>query len=290
MARFALTGVTGNVGRRAASLLLADGHAVRAIVRSETSADQWKSRGAEIAFAQLDDAKALTAAFAAVDGVYVMTPTWFDAEDMFGENERAVSALGGALRAAKPAKVILLSSIGAQHTHGTGAILKLNHMERAFADIPGVTALRAAWFMENFAGLLGKVASTGRLPSMLAPLDQEVPMVATKDIGAVVAELLQRLEDTPHVVELEGPRRYAPVEVAAAFSAVLGRPVEAEILPESAWAGTYRSWGLTPKSAAAMAEMLTGFNDRHIVFERNEDETVHGETTLEAVLATFNVN
>jgi len=123
---------------------------------------------------------------------------------------------------------------------------------------------------------------------MLAPLDQQVPMVATKDIGEMVAALLNRPEAAPRFVELEGPRRYAPIDVAAAFTSVLERPVEANILPANAWNETYRSWGLTPKSAVAMSEMLAGFNDRHIVFEHARDDTIHGDTTLEAVLATLN--
>ncbi len=285
MARFAFTGITGKVGRHAASLLLASGNSVRAVVRNEESAQTWKALGAEAALAQIDDANALTTAFADTDGVYVMTPTWFEADDMFAENRRAVAALSQALRAAKPAKVILLSSVGAQHAHGTGAILKLNHMEVAFADIPGVTALRAAWFMENFAGLIDGVAATGRFASMLAPLDRPVPMVATKDIGVAVAELLQRGSAAPPIVELEGPRRYTPRDVADAFSSVLGRPVEAEILPLAGWSETYRSWGLSPNSVEAMSEMLSGFNDGHVVFERHETETDHGATSLETVLA-----
>ena len=284
MSLYVLTGITGNVGRQAAALLIEKGHRIRAVVRNEENARYWHARGAEAVIARLDDADALTAAFSEVDGAYVMTPTWFDAEDMFAENERAVAALGSALRRGKPPKIVLLSSIGAQHARGTGAIRKLNHMEQAFADIPGVTALRAAWFMENFAGAIGQVASTGLLPSMLAPLEQLVPMVATRDIGLTVAELLTRPGDHRRFVELEGPRRYAPMDVAAAFATVLGRDVDATILPASAWAAAFRSWGLTPKSVEAMSEMISGFNSRHIAFE---GVAAHGETTLEAVLSAL---
>jgi uncharacterized protein YbjT (DUF2867 family) len=284
MTLYALTGITGNVGRQAAASLIEKGHRIRAVVRTEENARHWQARGADAVIARLDDADALTAAFTGVDGAYVMTPTWFDAEDMFAENERAVAALGSALRMGKPPKIVLLSSIGAQHARGTGAIRKLNHMEHAFADIPGVTALRAAWFMENFAGLIGQVASTGLLPSMLAPLEQPVPMVATRDVGFMVAELLTHPGVQPRFVELEGPRRYAPMDVAAAFATVLGRDVDASILPASAWAAAFLSWGLTPKSVEAMSEMISGFNSRHAAFE---GVAAHGETTLEAVLATL---
>jgi uncharacterized protein YbjT (DUF2867 family) len=229
--------------------------------------------------AGLDDTGALKHAFADADGVYVMTPTWFESADMFAENVRAVEALGQALRAARPERIVLLSSIGAQHAAGTGAILKLHHMEQAFADIAGVVSVRAGWFMENYAGSLPLVRATGALPSMLAPLNCTHPMVATQDIGAVVADLLLDPARGRSVVELEGPRRYAPHDVAEAFSKVLRRPVKAQTLPPSDWLGTYTEWGLTPRSAEAMSEMLTGFNSGHIVFERSETETMQGPTT-----------
>jgi hypothetical protein len=69
-----------------------------------------------------------------------------------------------------------------------GAILKLHHMEQAFGELAGVISVRAGWFMENYAGLVPHVRSTGVLSSMLAPLDRAHPMVATQDIGQVVAD------------------------------------------------------------------------------------------------------
>ncbi len=46
---YAITGVTGQVGGAAARALLAAGHEVRAVLRDETKAAQWRERGAEIA-------------------------------------------------------------------------------------------------------------------------------------------------------------------------------------------------------------------------------------------------
>jgi NAD(P)H dehydrogenase (quinone) len=232
MPLFAITGSTGHVGGAAARRLLARGARVRAVVRKEGRATvAWRERGAEPAVAGLGDADVLRRAFDGADGVYVMTPTWFESADMFAENVRAVEALGQALRAARPGRVVLLSSIGAQYVAGTGAILKLHHLEQALANSAGVVSVRAGWFMENYAGLIPHVRATGVLPSMLAPLDRAHPMVATQDIGAVVADLLLDTARDRSVVELEGPRCYALHDVAVAFGKVLGRPVKAQILP-----------------------------------------------------------
>jgi NAD(P)H dehydrogenase (quinone) len=285
MAFYAITGISGHVGGPAAEKLLADGHRLRAVVRSEAKAAVWRTRGAEIALAALDDADALSRAFAGVDGAFLMTPTWFEADDMFAENRKALAALGKAIASAGPAKLVLLSSIGAHLPRGTGAILKLHEMEEAFAGLQATASVRAAWFMENFTGMLPYVKESGLFPSMLAPLERAHPMVATADIGAVVACLLTEDWRGRRVIELEGPHRYAPRDVAAAFAAVLGRKVEARVQPQSEWDATYRSWGLTPRSAEAMAEMVQGFNSGLIRFEGNGAERATGGTTLETVLA-----
>jgi NAD(P)H dehydrogenase (quinone) len=285
MPAYAILGITGQVGGTAAELLLAKGATVRAVVRSEAKATPWRARGAEAALATLDDPVALRAAFDGVDGAFIMTPTWFEAEDMFAENATALAALGQALRTLPQTKLVLLSSIGAHRPHGTGAILKLHGMEAAFADLPSVTSVRAAWFMENFAGMIPQIRVTGVLPSTLAPLDRAVPMVATADIGRTVADTLRQDWNGQRVIELEGPHRYTPRDVAAAFAAVLRQPVEARVLPSAEWHSTYLSWGLTHRSAEAMTEMLNGFNSGWIAYEKSETETIHGATALEAVLA-----
>jgi NAD(P)H dehydrogenase (quinone) len=285
MSKYAIMGITGRVGRAAAEQLQAAGAGIRAVVRNEAGAALWRDREAEIAIAALDDPTSLQVAFSDVDGVFIMTPTWFEAQDMYAENARALAALGRALRELSPTKVVLLSSIGAHRSRGTGAIIKLHEMERAFADLPSVTSIRAAWFMENFAGLVSSVRDTGVLPSMLAPLDRAIPMIATADIGRKVAEALHHDWSGQRVIELEGPHRYSPNDVAAAFAAVLGREVEARILPSTEWRSTYLSWGLTPVAAAAMTEMLNAFNTGWIMYEKGEAETTHSATPLEAVLS-----
>jgi uncharacterized protein YbjT (DUF2867 family) len=110
-------------------------------------------------------------------------------------------------------------------------------------------------------------------------------MVATADVGAAVASALGSDWSGQRVVELEGPRRYSPNDVAMTFAKVLGRAVQAEVLPETHWTDTWLSWGLTQGSASAMSEMLRGFNERWITFERPEGETTPGGTPLENVLA-----
>jgi NAD(P)H dehydrogenase (quinone) len=69
---YAVTGITGRVGGVVARTLLDAGLSVRAVVRDDAKSAAWKKRGSEVALAEMNDAEALTAAFTAVDGVFVL--------------------------------------------------------------------------------------------------------------------------------------------------------------------------------------------------------------------------
>ena len=72
--------------------------------------------------------------------------------------------------------------------------------------------------MENSRWDVAPAREQGVIPSFLQPLDKPVPMVATADIGKLAAELLQEPWSGHRVVELEGPRRVTPNEIAAHFA------------------------------------------------------------------------
>ena len=78
--------------------------------------------------------------------------------------------------------------------------------------------------MENSSWDVAPARENGVIPSFLQPLDKPVPMVATDDIGRVAAELLQETWTGRRVVELEGPHRVTPNELAATFADLLAGP------------------------------------------------------------------
>ena len=282
---YTVIGTTGKTGGMAARTLLAKGHRVRGIVRNAAKAVEWRARGAEIVAAELSDKEQMARALEGSEGVYIMLPTYFEAQDMFAENTRDLASLKHAVIAAGVRKVVFLSSIGAERETGTGAILKLHEMEEAFYGLPIATAaIRAGWFMENFHGLIPSARETGVLWSFLDPLDLRVPMIATKDIGTLAAELLRQTWSGHRVIELATELALSPIDVASAFSKVFGREIKASIVPRDQWIPTYQSWGLTPRSSEAMAEMIEGFNSHWIAFGNASAERVVAATTLEQVL------
>jgi NAD(P)H dehydrogenase (quinone) len=282
---YTVIGITGKTGGTAAKALLAQGHKVRGVVRNVAKAIEWRERGAEIVAAELSDRDQMARAFEGSEGVYIMLPTYFEAQDMFAESTRDLASLKHAVVAAGVRKVVFLSSIGAERENGTGAIFKLHEMEETFSSLPiSTAAIRAGWFMENFHGLIPSARETGLLGSFLNPLDLRVPMIATKDIGTLAADLLQQTWSGHRVIELAAEPVLSPLDVASAFSKVFGREIKASIVPQHQWIHTYQSWGLTPRSSEAMAEMIEGFNSRWIAFGNASTERVVAETTLEQVL------
>ena len=282
---YAITGITGQVGGSVARSLLAAGSQVRAVVRDPRKAEDLAAAGAEIAVADLGDAAALTTAFTGVEGVFVMIPANFAPAPGFPETRAVLLALKTALLAAHPPKVVALSSIGAQHTTGLGLITQLHILEEELGDLPvPVAFIRPGWFTENAKWDIEPARRTGELQSFLQPLDRAVPMVATADVGRVTAEALLSTWTGRRVVELEGPRRYAPDDLAVALGDALGRKVQAVAVPRAQWTALFEASGTPVGRTEPRAEMVDGFNSGWIEFERAGSEPLRGHIALDTVL------
>lgn len=278
---FAITGITGQVGGAVARALIDSGQPVRAVVRDAQKGAAWARKGCEVAVAELDDAAALTTAFAGVQGVFFLLPPVFDPSPDFGEARRVIAAVREALDAARPAKLVSLSTIGAQ-ARQPNLLQQHQLQEQSLGTLPlPVTFLRAAWFMENAAWDVAPARTTGVVPSYLYPLDKPVPMVATEDIGRVAAELLQETWQGRRIVELEGAR-LSPNDVAAALARVLGRNVRMDPVPRATWEALFKAQGM--KNPVPRAQMLDGFNEGWIDFEGDASSTRKGTVSLDAVL------
>jgi len=279
---YAITGITGKVGGAVARTLLAAGQPVRAVVRDAARARSWAERGCEVVTADMDDAAALTAAFEGTQGVFILPPSDFDPSPGFPGARAVIDAVRGALQSAGPEKVVCLSTIGAQAAE-TNLLTQRTLMEQALSTLPmPVTFLRPGWFMENAAWDVAPARDTGTIPSFLQPLDKPVPMVATADVGRVAAQLLLEVWRGVRFVELEGPQRVTPIDIADTFGRILGHAVVAEVVQRDMWEALFRSQGM--KEPLPRMRMLDGFNEGWIAFEGEEADIVKGEVELETVL------
>jgi uncharacterized protein YbjT (DUF2867 family) len=278
---YAVMGITGKVGGAVARELLAAGAPVRAVLRDAGKADAWKQHGCEIAIAEIHDAAALTTAFRGAVGAFVVLPSSFDPAPGFPEVRAIVTAVRAALEAAQPDRVVCISTIGAQ-AREENLLSQLGIMEATLGDVSmPITFLRPAWFYENAVWDVAPARDGGSIPTFLQPLDKPVPMVATTDVGRVAAGLLRETWTGRRIVELEGPHRVTPHEIAATFSAILGRPVRADAVPRETWQAAFTAQGMA--NPVPRIRMLDGFNEGWIEFA-GEGRSVKGTTELETVL------
>lgn len=276
---FAITGVTGQVGGIVAAQLLQADLPVRAILRNAEKGKAWREKGAELALAEMTDADALTAAFTGAEGVFLLIPPTFDPTPGFPEVRAVIAALKTALLRARPERVVCLSTIGAQ-AEEPNLLSQLGLVERELSTLPlPIAFLRAAWFMENAAWDVAAAREAGVIASFLQPLDQAYPMVSVADVGERAALLLRESWSGKRIVELQGPAKVTPADIAAAFSKVLGKPVSAEIVARDGWEELFEGQGM--RNPMPRIRMIDGFNEGWIRFEGQPEI---GTTTLETAI------
>lgn len=282
---YAITGITGKVGGEIARNLIAGGESVRAVLRDKVKAADWAAKGCEIAIAEMENAEQLAAAFAGARGVFILPPSDFDPEPGYPEAQRVIDAVTSALTKARPQRTVCLSTIGADAPHDN-LLTQRTLMERSLSAIGlPVTFLRPSWFMENAMWDVALARGEGVLRSFLQPADRAFPMVATKDVGSVAADLIRQDWSGTRIVELEGPAPVSANELARTFAMVLGRPVGVEIVSRDSWEALFRAQGM--KNPQPRVRMLDGFNEGWIEFSDHGRSTVKGNTPLLEVITAL---
>jgi NAD(P)H dehydrogenase (quinone) len=281
---YAIMGITGRVGGLAAEQLLKQGKQVRAILRNPEKAQKWQQRGAEVAIADYGDSKALAQAFSGTEGVFIMIPPDFAPAPGFVDTHERMRVLKEALLSSHPQKIVCLSSIGAEQDHGIGLIEHSHILEQSLGSLPIPTAfLRAAWFMDNCEWDVAD-AKKGKLISYLQPLDHAIPMVSTEDIGKTVARVLTETWSGQRFIEIAGPRKTSPLDIAQTFGSILNKKVEAEAVPREQWVKTFVAQGTPEDRTAPRVGMIDAFNTEWIHFGNPGTEKVVGTVELKAVL------
>jgi len=278
----AVTGITGRIGGQLANQLLDRGVEVRAVTRNPQKGEEWKKKGCQVVVAQPTDREALTKAFTDAEAVFILPAPVFDPQPGFAEAYTAMTAHRDAVRAANVARVLYLSTIGAQarqtnllsqHTIGEGIFGELS--------VP-VTFLRPAWFLENAAWDIPSAREGGVVHSFLSPLDRPLPMVSVRDISQLAADLILEKREGKRVVELEGPGRVSPEDLARTLAKALGRAVNVQAVPRESWEGLFVSQGMV--NPYPRIRMLDGFNEGWIDFEGEENEIRKGKTAADQVI------
>jgi uncharacterized protein YbjT (DUF2867 family) len=224
-----VTGATGNQGGAIARHLLQRGNfTVRAFVRDQDkpAANSLKQAGAELIEGDLNDRTSLDLAMQGVSGVFSV--------QTFQDGLEAEIRQGNALvDAAKAAGIqhFVYSSVGSAERN-TG----IPHFDSKFqveehiraSGLP-YTILRPVFFFYNYDSMRPMIEA-GTLSQPLSP-DTKLQQLSEEDYGEMVAEVFDRRADyLSREIEVASVDMTMP-EIAAAFSRVLGKPVEYQQIP-----------------------------------------------------------
>jgi uncharacterized protein YbjT (DUF2867 family) len=188
------------------------------------------------------------------------------------------------LNAANVPHAVMLSSIGAQRTSGTGPIVTVRVAETMLPTARGTrfTFVRAAYFMENVLAFAYPMKQDGVLPVFGGGESHPFPMVATRDIGDVAADALLAPPVATQWIELAGPRDYSFADAAAIASRILGRGVKATAVPLDGIVPTLTGLGFSENVATLYREMIAAFA-AGLGYE-GKGRALRGKTSLDEVL------
>jgi len=263
----AVTGATGNTGRKITQAPLVAGEEVRVLGRSKTKLAEFKSAGAEVLTGDVGDGDFLNKALRGADAVYTLPPTDRRASDYQDRQRQQGEAIATALRECAISRVVALSSLGADQSGATGLIEVLHEQEERLKRLErtNVLLLRPASFFENFRDTLVPVSQQGVNVDSVAP-DLPIPMVATRDIADVAAAALRTRNFSGMMVrELLGPRDLSYAEATRILGERLGKPqVEYVQLSYADMAWALMQAGFSESFANLYVQMTRAFNEGRV--------------------------
>lgn len=256
-------GASGNTGHIVANHLLSRGEKVRVVGRNAEHLQPLTSKGAEPFIVDVTDAGALAKAFHGADSAYVMIPPNFTSKDPLSHSNRVGDAIAAAVQKAGTRNVVALSSIGAELPSGTGPVVGLHNLEQKLNQIgnANVLYLRCAYFMENTLPQVNAIRQMGSAAGPLRP-DLKIPMIATRDIGSVAAEML--LHPTirgKQTRELLGQRDLSYNEVTSSIGKIIGKPdLKYVQIADDQFRAVLVQMGLSEELANLLVEMTQALN------------------------------
>ena len=285
---YVVIGATGHTGAIVAEKLLAKGEKVRVIGRDERRLEQFKQKGGDAFVGDVADANAMQRAFSGAEAAYVMVPPNLSSPDPLGYMRRVTESLAGALEKNAVRYAVVLSSFGADKTEKTGPVVGLRNLEQKLDAIRGLNALylRAGYFMENIVPQVGIIEQFGQMAGPVRS-DLALPMIATRDIGVVAADSLERRDiQGKQRRELQGAREVSYTQIAKVIGAAIGKhDLAYQQLPAAQIKPALTQMGMSPSMADLLLEMSEALNSGHMrpLEPRSAQNTT--PTTIETFVA-----
>jgi len=227
-ARLLITGASGQLGRRAAELVLEAGAAAGNLVLVTRSPDKLadlEARGAEVRFGDFADPASLPAAFEGAERMLLISAT---------DLERRVQQHSDAIRAAAEAGVrhIVYTSGLASEPGNPAAVAPSHYATEQSLAAHGIdwTILRNSLYAEYQAIEAQRAIETGKLVHNRG--EGGVAYVSRDDCARAAAAVLVGIGHENVVYDITGPERYDASDLAKLYSELGGREVAAVVLDD----------------------------------------------------------
>ncbi len=220
MAKIALFGATGYLGGHAVTRLVADGHKVRAIVRSPEKAEL--PAEVEVVQGDVTEPSTLPAALKGIDGVLIALNGGHHPERAAQVEELGVAHIASAASAAGVSRIVLLTGMYAQPAFADYPWERSKERgERSLLDGPvPATIFRIGFINETLA----KFVRGGR-PVIIGRQPHPIRLIAADDIMSAASRAFTIPETGNRVYDVAGEHPMLLREAAAAYaSALTGKP------------------------------------------------------------------
>ncbi len=266
--KIAVNTPNGNIGKPLTKHLLDAGAELILLTRSPDKVKPFAERGAAVHEGNLSDESFVVEATRGADVLFWLTAGDYTVDDLRAHQNMMGRNAAAAITANKIARVVDLSSIGAQHDSGTGPIAGLHDVEKILEKTGAhITHLRPGFFMENYFMYVGPIASEGTVFLPL-PGSTRLAMIATADIARHAAD---RLLDTSwtgrSVIELVGPEEVTFEDAARTIGGAIGKDVKHVQVTEDQSREAIKAMGISTGVANLMNEMHAAFAAGKVVPE-----------------------
>ncbi|HVW69719.1 MAG TPA: NmrA family NAD(P)-binding protein [Steroidobacteraceae bacterium] len=223
--RVLVYGATGSQAHPIVQQLLDRGHQPRVLTRDPAKSAARFAAGVDLVHGDLSDAASLLAASRGVDAVAFMIPAFLsDPENALLYTEQAIQAA-----AAGGARLVVWNTSGRFPEPGEDReVGKAMLATRAVLEAGGLPLITVAptTYMENLLGpwTVNGIRSAGRVAYPVLA-NRKMGWIASRDVCALMVAALERPQLAGRVFRVSGVEALTGSQLAAAFSAVLGRPL-----------------------------------------------------------------
>jgi uncharacterized protein YbjT (DUF2867 family) len=247
----AVFGATGNQGNSTANFVLSDPelshrYAVRAISRntSHPKMQDLKSKGAELAQADLDDPASLPAALEGVEYLFFITTTQYQGSSREVETRQAKNICSAALK--EGVKYIIFSSMSHPFKISNGKLKNVEHfddkaeIEEYIRSLPVKSAFFAPGsFMQNFITHVCPRPNgdgTFAISNVIKP-DTLVPLIDITDTGKWIGAILADPSKYEGKFFAAAAGLWTFTEACAIMSKVSGKTIKYQQVPDEIYKG-----------------------------------------------------